>query len=104
MSDGPSVRTPDLGVLDRVPRHVQAQEVPVADARLVRALAEHGVRGVAGVDVGQLADLAVEERAALALLRGRLAGPPGVEGRDELLAAFEDVEDRDRSVGTDHLD
>src|SRR3954452_1251327 len=81
-------------LLDRVPRHVQAQEVPVADARLVRALAERGVRGVAGVDVGQLADLAVEERAALALLRGGPAGPPGVEVRDELLAAFEDVEDR----------
>src|SRR3954471_17278400 len=91
-------------LLDRIPWHVQAQEVPVADALLVRALTERGVCGVAGMDIGQLADLAVEERAALALLRGGLAGPPGVEVRDELLAAFEDVENRDRSVRTDDLD
>ena len=44
-------------------------------------------------------DLAVEERAALALLRGGSVGPPGVEVRDQPLAAFQDVEDRDRAVG-----
>src|SRR6266702_7338872 len=54
------------GVLrHRVPGNGPAHEVAVTDALLVRTFAERGVGNVAGMQVGQLANLAVGEGAAL---------------------------------------
>ena len=52
------------------------------------ALAERGVGDVAGMQVGELANLAVEEGAALALGLGGLAVEPHVEVGDQLAAPF----------------
>ena len=54
--------------------------------------------------IGQLAHLAVVERAALALGLGGLAGVPHVEVRDQLPAALEGVQQRDRPVRADQRD
>jgi hypothetical protein len=48
-----------------------------------------------GVQVGQLADLAVEERAAPALIGSWLAGVPHVVVHDELAATLEHLQERD---------
>jgi hypothetical protein len=62
------------------------------------------------VQVGQLADLAVEERAALALGLGGLAGVPHVEVDDQLAASLEHIKQTDRALRADqgyrglHLD
>ena len=45
------------GVLGRVPGRFPAHEVAVADALLVRALAQHREGDIAGMQVSQLADL-----------------------------------------------
>lgn len=66
----------------------QSEEVAVADAFVVRALARRRVGGVASVDVGQFSDPTVEERAAFALLGRSSAGPPGVVVGNELVAAL----------------
>ena len=88
----------------RVPRHVPAHEIPVGHALGVGALAERGVGGVTGVEVGQLADLAVEERAPLALVRRGLAVVPHVEVHDQLAPALEHVPQRYRAVRPGHRD
>ena len=76
----------------RVPRHVPAHEVAVADALVVRALAEDRVGDVAGMEVGQLRDLGGDPRAAFALLGRGPAVVPHVVVGDELSAPFERVE------------
>ncbi|GAA2638821.1 hypothetical protein Adu01nite_78300 [Paractinoplanes durhamensis] len=52
------------------------------------------------MQVGQLEDLAGEERATLALISGRPAGVPHVVRHDELGSALEDLEQRDWTIGT----
>jgi DNA-binding transcriptional MerR regulator len=69
-----------------------ADEVAVADALVIRALAERGVGDVARMQVGQLADLAVAEGAALALGGGGPPGAPHVKVGDQLAAALEDLQ------------
>src|SRR3954453_3604641 len=92
------------GLLYRVPRLVPAHEVAVADALLVRALAEGGVGHVARVQERQLAHLARVQRAAFALLLRRLAGIPHVVVGDALTAALEGLEQRDRPPRADQRD
>ena len=41
----------------RIPGHLPAHEVAVSGALFIGALAEHGEGGVAGMNIGQLADL-----------------------------------------------
>ena len=50
------------------------------------------------MQVGQLANLAVGEGAALALGFGRLTSMPHVKVDDQLSPALEDLQQRDRSV------
>jgi hypothetical protein len=56
------------------------------------------------VQVGELAYLSVVEGAAFALSLGRLAGEPHVVVGDELPAAFERLQQRDRPVRADQGD
>jgi len=97
-------------LLGRVPGHVPAHEVAVANALLEGALAQRGVGDVTRMQKRQLPNLPVVERAALALLGGRSAGVPHEVVGDELPAALECVQQRDRTVRTDqrerrvHLD
>jgi hypothetical protein len=86
----------------RVPGHVPAHEVAVADAFLVGPLTEHRVGDVARMQVGQLADLGGHPRAAFALLGGGMPVPPHEVVGDQLTAPFERVEQRDRSARPGH--
>src|SRR5215469_2385796 len=85
----------------RVPRSVPPHEVAVAHALLVRTLAERRVGDVTRVQVGQLADLPIEERAALALILRGLAVVPHVVVDDQLTTPFKDVDQRDRALLAD---
>src|SRR5437868_5705899 len=67
-----------------VPGHVPAHEVAVAAAFVVGTLTEDRERDVARVQVGQLRDLRGDPGAALALLRGRMAGVPHEVVGDQL--------------------
>ena len=81
-------------------RHVPAHEVVVADALVVGTRQKHRVGDVTSMKVGQLGNLGVAPRAALALLgRGSTWVPHEIIG-DQLPAALEGVEQSDRSVRT----
>ena len=71
----------------------------VADAFVVGALTEDGIRDVAGMQVGQLRDLGGDPRAAFALLGRGFVGVPHEVVGDELSASFERFEQGERPVG-----
>src|SRR6185437_10339455 len=86
------------GWLRRVPRHVPVHELTVAAALVVGALAEDREGDVPRMQVGQLGDLGGDPGAALALLGGGMAVPPHEVVGDQLPAALERLEQRDRTV------
>ena len=85
--------------LCRIPRHLPAHEVVVADALVVRTLAEDREGDVTRVQVGQLPDLGGDPRAPFALLGGGVAGMPHEVVGDELATALEGVEQGERPWG-----
>jgi hypothetical protein len=92
------------GIVHRVPWDIPSHEVAVTDAHLVWALAECGVGDVAGMQVGQFANLTVEESTALALAASGMTRVPHVIVDDQLLASLENLQERDRSVWAEKLD
>jgi hypothetical protein len=100
-SDFPTGKELLDGVECRIPRHIPAHEVAVANALGEGILAKNCEGDVPRMGVRELCDLGCNPRATFALLGCRVTRMPHEVVRNELSASFKGIEHAERTVGSE---